>query len=180
MPRRTPGTRQDERWIARRVEWELIRRRWSYQRLADALEDVGCPINQSAIHHMIKGDPPRQIRANELAALAQVFEQPVTRLLMPLDLALSEEANELFEVLNRQRLSYLAAAQTTYETIFKITALLGDANTLDRHRLTRYIAEAETGMVNLLDLMLEAEAALRGEDFAEWPDSSEMYGAERD
>lgn len=141
--------------------------------------EVGCPIDQAGLWKIVKANPPRKVAAEELATLSEVLDIPVGDLLKPLEVALGDEAQRLLEQLNVKRSAYLAAAQDVQDTIVEITRLLAAAGRLDYNRYIGALAEAERAMINLLDLMLEAEAELRCEDFEQWPDSSELYGHKR-
>jgi hypothetical protein len=45
--------------LARRLEYERTSRGLSYEALARAMADAGCPIQGSALYRIEKGDPPR-------------------------------------------------------------------------------------------------------------------------
>ncbi|MEZ0490784.1 helix-turn-helix domain-containing protein [Kineococcus sp. TBRC 1896] len=67
----------------RLVAWmkaEREQRGWSYETLAQHMTAVGCPINQSAIYKIENGSPRRRIDAEEVAALAEVFDVSVGEL----------------------------------------------------------------------------------------------------
>lgn len=66
--------------MALRIAREREMRGWSYERLATAMADVGCPIQGSAIYKIEKGEPRRRIAVNELAALSRVWAIPMDRL----------------------------------------------------------------------------------------------------
>jgi transcriptional regulator with XRE-family HTH domain len=68
--------------LARRIEYERTRRGMSYEGLATRMSRAGCPIQPSAIYKIEKGDPPRRITVDELAALARVFEMSMDELLL--------------------------------------------------------------------------------------------------
>lgn len=98
---RTQAARVEERNLRRRIEWELADRHWSYQDLVDRLARVGLRTQKSAINKMLKGEPPKRMTANELFALAEVFEMEVTDLAQPLEPFLSAKANKRLNELNR-------------------------------------------------------------------------------
>lgn len=66
--------------LAVRIATERTSRGWSYERLAEAMTEVGCPIQGSAIFKIEKGEPRRRITVNELAALSQVWAIPMDRM----------------------------------------------------------------------------------------------------
>ncbi len=170
MPRTVPDRRRpEERFIARRIEFELKRRRWSYLELAKRMKDVGCRIDQSAVNKILKGHPPRRIAANELAAFAEVFGVPVGRLMKPLEVDLSQEMNALLEELHERRKTLLEASAAVADIVRKIALLLLGTDQFEP-RILNALAEQEKAMINMLDVLLEAEAALRGDEPADYPD----------
>jgi transcriptional regulator with XRE-family HTH domain len=56
-------------------------RKWSRERLAQQLAALGCPINQNSIWKLEQVPPTRTITADELVALAMVFETTPHQLL---------------------------------------------------------------------------------------------------
>ena len=84
-----------ERNLAERIERERQRRGLSYEALAKAMTEVGCPIQGSAIYKIEKADPPRRITVDELVAFATVFETSAVDLLTPVDLLDKQRAQEL-------------------------------------------------------------------------------------
>lgn len=82
MPRPNPPREINaEDSLAERVRVERERRRWTPERLARALGEVGCPIQTSAIYRIEKGSPRRRITVNELVAFSRVFGIPPADLL---------------------------------------------------------------------------------------------------
>ena len=81
MPRpnrdRTIGA---ETRLAERIAIERAARGWSYEQLAEAMSEVGCSIQPSAIYKIEKAEPRRRITVNELVALSDVWAIPVERL----------------------------------------------------------------------------------------------------
>jgi hypothetical protein len=67
----------------------------SYEGLAARLTNAGCPIQASAIYKIEKADPPRRITVDELVAFSQVFAIPIERLLLPPEVAESEQLMDL-------------------------------------------------------------------------------------
>ncbi|WP_418059956.1 helix-turn-helix domain-containing protein [Pimelobacter simplex] len=86
--------------LAKRIAYERGLRGLSYEALADAMTAVGCAINASSIYKIEKGDPPRRISVDELAALAAVFEEPMSELLVDMSLLNHRRAHELIEILS--------------------------------------------------------------------------------
>jgi transcriptional regulator with XRE-family HTH domain len=96
MPRPNPGrSLRTERDLARRISHERERLGMSYAGLAERMTRAGCPINQSALYKIEKGEPPRGISVSELVALSDVFGVPVQELLLPVDLVLTARTREL-------------------------------------------------------------------------------------
>lgn len=118
-------------------------------------------MNQSAIHKIVKQKPPRRITVTELAAFAEVFGVPVERLLKPLEVALSEEAEALLDELQQRRKAYLPAARALMETANKI-AQLNRARDRFQGRQLEAFARAENALIHLVDVSLEDEAELLG------------------
>ncbi|MFC5832782.1 helix-turn-helix domain-containing protein [Nonomuraea insulae] len=72
--------------VALRVAWEMRRRGWSQERMAQELTNVGCPTHQSAISKIInaKVDGSRRtISVDEAIAMARVFGVPLAELPLP-------------------------------------------------------------------------------------------------
>lgn len=69
--------------LAQRIAVERTARGWSYQDLADAMTEAGCPIQASAIYKVEKGSPRRRVTVNELAALSDAWAIPMDRLVQP-------------------------------------------------------------------------------------------------
>lgn len=96
MPRRNqPRSLFSEEGLAQRVGYERERRGWTYESLAARMTAVGCPINQSALYKIEKGEPRRRITVDELVALSRVLDTPVEHLLLPPELAATERLGEL-------------------------------------------------------------------------------------
>jgi hypothetical protein len=167
VPRTNAGSRRfDENVVARRIGWELADREWTYQELATRMATVSCPMDQSAIHKIIKKG--RRITVNELVAFSEVLDLSITELLVPLEDALSRRQNELLEELNSQAQAYTAAGEPMIETIRKIAALMMQTGYFNP-RLMEALAWEERARVNLIDVALEAQAALTGTDLGEFP-----------
>ena len=82
--------------LARRIAYEREQRGWSYEGIAERMTRVGCAIQASAIYKIEKGNPPRRISVDELVAVSRVLDVPVDRLLVPLEVVVSEAALMLF------------------------------------------------------------------------------------
>lgn len=105
MPRPNPGrSLKSEESLARRIEFERKRRKWTHDGLADRMKRVGCPIRGSAIYKIENGNrrapdgtPLRRgISVDELVALAKVFETSLDDLLLPPEVVETSQAVELF------------------------------------------------------------------------------------
>lgn len=86
-----------ERNLAQRVQIEREQRSWTYEGLAARMKARGCTIAPSALYKIEKGDPPRRITVDELVALSQVFEMPMTQLVADPKLLLPGRAADLME-----------------------------------------------------------------------------------
>ena len=167
MPRTNAGSRRvDENVLARRIGWELAQREWTYQELATRMAAATCPMDQSAIHKIIKKG--RRITVNELVAFSEVLDLSIAELLVPLEDALSRRQNELLTELHESRKSYVSAARSVEETIREI-ALLMNQTGFFTPRLLNALAAQENSMVNLIDIAFEASDALVGTDLGEFP-----------
>lgn len=81
MPRPNKGrTIPAESVLALRIAMERKARGWSYEQLADAMTEAGCPIQGSAIFKIEKGEPRRRIAVDELAALSLVWAIPMDKM----------------------------------------------------------------------------------------------------
>ena len=82
MPRSNPDRSINaERVLAQRIVAERDARGWTNDGLARRMTEAGCPIRDSAIYKIEKGEPPRRITVDELAGFATVFGLPVVSLL---------------------------------------------------------------------------------------------------
>jgi transcriptional regulator with XRE-family HTH domain len=96
MPKRTAGREIfSEKALARRLAHERELRGWSYEGLARRMTEAGCPIDQSALFKVEKGNPPRRITVDELVALTRVFGLSANELLVPPELAAASRAADL-------------------------------------------------------------------------------------
>lgn len=72
--------------LALRIAAEREQRCLSYEALAQAMTERGCPIQKSALQKIEKGKPRRGIKVDELIALADVFDVEVQDLLTDMEL----------------------------------------------------------------------------------------------
>ncbi|GAA1994537.1 hypothetical protein GCM10009817_41280 [Terrabacter lapilli] len=156
MPRTNRGSIFAERYVAWHVEAELARRGWSYRELADRMTAAGAPANQSSIHKMLRQEPPRRIRVNELAALAEIFDVPMQELAQSVDRSLSEEANRLLADLYAAATPYREAAAKLSRTI-RLLAVAVAASDEFTMKLMDAMARQEASMALLMDIAHEAE-----------------------
>jgi transcriptional regulator with XRE-family HTH domain len=167
VPRTNAGSRRfDENVVARRIGWELADREWTYQELATRMATVSCPMDQSAIHKIIKKG--RRITVNELVAFSEVLGVPINELLGPLETELGRRQDELLKALDKHRKAYVSATNPMVETINEIAKFMLKTGYFSP-RLLNALADQERSMVNLVDVALEAEDALRGADLGEFP-----------
>ncbi|MDP4511175.1 helix-turn-helix domain-containing protein [Nonomuraea turcica] len=78
--------RLSEENVALRLAWEMRRRGWSQDRMAQELTNAGCPTHQSAISKIVNSKPDgsrRAISVDEAIAMAQVFGIPLEELPLP-------------------------------------------------------------------------------------------------
>lgn len=120
-----------EQHVARRIAIERARRGWSYDGLAARMTAVGCPLNQSAIYKIERGDPPRRITVDELVAYSRVFHLSVQELLTDPDLAAERHVVDLLDGWRRLMGERMAAVQEYNEQGRRIQdavrALAGDS-----------------------------------------------------
>ena len=88
-----------EAHLAQRIAAERDARGWTNDGLAKRMTEAGCPMVGSAIFKIEKADPPRRIVVDELVAFAKVFEVPLEHLLLPPEVAASQELTRLVLVL---------------------------------------------------------------------------------
>jgi len=92
MPKRNaPGDVYAERYLAQRIARLREAKGMSYDGLASRMTQAGCPLNQSAIYKIERGDPPRRITVDELVAYSRVFGIPVEQLLIDPELDVDQE-----------------------------------------------------------------------------------------
>lgn len=76
--------------VALRIAWEMRRRHWSQERMAQEMTAAGCPTHQTAISKIVNPKPDgsrRSITFEETLALAKVFGVPLEELGQPLEAA---------------------------------------------------------------------------------------------
>ncbi|GAA4517880.1 helix-turn-helix domain-containing protein [Nonomuraea ferruginea] len=93
------GTRSlSEENVALRIAWEMRRRGWSQERMAQELTHAGCPTHQSAISKIVNPKPDgsrRAISVDEAIALARVFGIALEELPLPMDDAEGRDLHDL-------------------------------------------------------------------------------------
>jgi hypothetical protein len=97
VPKRSePSVLAGESNVADHVELERERRGWSTGELAKRVTEAGCPISQSAIWRIEKGNPRRKISVDELVAFGRVFGMSVDDLLLPVSSDVPSDLIELY------------------------------------------------------------------------------------
>lgn len=87
-PDLTAAMREDN--LAWRIKYEMERRGWSQERLAQEMAKVGHPIHQSAVSKIVNerdGVKRRAISVDEAIGFARVFQTPVEDLFAPMEVA---------------------------------------------------------------------------------------------
>jgi transcriptional regulator with XRE-family HTH domain len=135
MPRQVHQRMTDsEANLARRIAYERDERGLSYEALADAMTQAGCPMQGMAIHRIEKGSPRRRVTVDELVTFSAVLGIPISELLMPLQFIQQQRAKDLaLELYSaEERLGEEGARMyAAYVEYFKIAA--------DNPDLTEYI-----------------------------------------
>lgn len=150
MPRRNaPATLPFEANLARRIAWERELRGWSYDSLAQRMTDRGYPIHGSAIYKIEKGDPPRRVTVNELAAFALAFGMNAWELTVHPERVHDPELTQL---------------------IYRVEASLRDLNAAvgDVERVVTQEPERQAGL-----------AAILKHDYSDWPELRALLAAAR-
>jgi len=164
--------RLEDSYVARRLDHEQKKRGWSNAKLAQRMGRAGCAMDPSALSKIKAGK--RKINVEELASFAQVLAVSVQDLLKPLELALSTEINEVLEELDERRHALMEASNAAAAAVQKVCLLVTQAGHLTPKMLQAAVRQ-ETAMLHMIDVMLEAEAAIRGDDFDDYPDSTELF-----
>ncbi|MEV4245252.1 helix-turn-helix transcriptional regulator [Streptosporangium canum] len=84
--------------IALRIAWEMRRRGWSQERMANEMTQAGCPMHQSAISKIInvRADGGRRtISVDEAIAFSKVFHVSLGELLLPPEDAEGRQIHDL-------------------------------------------------------------------------------------
>jgi transcriptional regulator with XRE-family HTH domain len=91
-----------ERYLAFRINYEMKRRGWSQERLANEMAKAGHPLHQSAISKILnaKDGKRRTISVDEALGFAKVFGSPLESLLLPLGVAQSHEVRQIMTRIN--------------------------------------------------------------------------------
>jgi hypothetical protein len=71
-----------EAQLAQHIVVERDRLGWTNESLAKRMTDLGCPIRDSAIYKIEKGEPRRRITVDELVGFALAFDMSVIDLLL--------------------------------------------------------------------------------------------------
>lgn len=152
--------------VALRIAWEMRRRGWSQERMAQELTNAGCPTHQSAISKIINPRPDgsrRAITVDEAIALARVFDIPLEELPLPLDDAEGRDLHDLTHTVIREGRN--AAEQ--YAHFLLAWARL-------RHRLTQ--EEGRTAYEGFLT-QRRIDAATAEGAIASWRDADSWHQA---
>lgn len=91
--------------VALRIAWEMRRRGWSQERMAQELTNAGCPTHQSAISKIVNPKPDgsrRAISVDEAIALARVFGIALEELPLPLDNAEGRDLHDLSRTVTQE------------------------------------------------------------------------------
>jgi transcriptional regulator with XRE-family HTH domain len=97
--------RLSEENIALRLAWEMRRRGWSQDRMAQELTNAGCPTHQSAISKIVNSKPDgsrRAISVDEAIAMAQVFGLPFEELPLPPEAAEGRDLHNLSRAVTQE------------------------------------------------------------------------------
>lgn len=167
--------RLEDSYVARRLGHEQKKRGWSNATLAQRMGRAGCAMDPSALSKIKAGK--RKINVEELATFAQVLAVSVQDLLKPLELALSTEINEVLDELDERRRLLMQASSAAAATVQKVCLLIAEAGHLTT-TMMQAVVQQETAMLHMIDVMLEAEAAIRGDDFDDYPDSTELFNTD--
>ncbi len=167
--------RLEDSYVARRLDHEQKKRRWSNAELAQRMGRAGCAMDPSALSK-IKGGT-RKINVEELATFAEVLAVSVQDLLKPLELALATEINERLDELDESRHALMEASNAAAAAVQKVCLLLTEAGHLTP-KMMQAAVQQETAMLHMIDVMLEAEAAIRGDDSDDYPDSTELFDSD--
>lgn len=88
-------TLASEEALAKRVAYEREQRGWSYEALAKRMTAAACPINQSSIYKIEKGQPRRRVTVDELLGFSTVLGLDVAELLLPPEAILNRRLADL-------------------------------------------------------------------------------------
>jgi transcriptional regulator with XRE-family HTH domain len=138
--RASPGQDSDPRRlseenVALRLAWEMRRRGWSQERMAQELTNVGCPTNQSSISKIVNPKPDgtrRSISVDEAIAMAQVFEIALEELPLPPEAAEGRDLHNLSRAVTQEGRD----AKTQYAKFILTWALLRYRLTQQENRVT--------------------------------------------
>ncbi|MEV0632130.1 helix-turn-helix domain-containing protein [Nonomuraea wenchangensis] len=97
--------RLSEENVALRLAWEMRRRGWSQDRMAQELTNAGCPTHQSAISKIVNSKPDgsrRSISVDEAIAMAKVFGIPLEELPLPPSGAEGRDLHHLSRIVTQE------------------------------------------------------------------------------
>jgi len=98
VPRPNPlRTLQSESTLAERIGYERQVRSWSYEETARRVSEAGCAMQMTAVYKIEEARPRRRITVNELVGFSTIFGINVEELLLPVEIAQSNEARRLLE-----------------------------------------------------------------------------------
>ena len=125
MPKRNrPGDVFAERYLAQRIARERENRGWSYEGLASRMTQAGCPLNQSAIYKIERGDPPRRITVDELVAYSRVFGIPVDQLLLDPELEAEQRVIDKLNAVNALAAAHAEAEANLIDAVEEVRGLV--------------------------------------------------------
>lgn len=122
--------------LAERIAAERDARGWTNDGLAKRMTDAGCPMAASAIFKIEKAQPRRRIVVDELIAFAKVFGLSLEDLLLPPEVARSQELKQLlleYDEAQRALGPVLRASNNASNRVFDFVEAHPEmAETLDR------------------------------------------------
>lgn len=160
MPRpNPPRSLPYEAYVAENLRRERERRGMTFESLAMAMKQAGCPIQPSALHKIEKGDPPRRITVNELWALSLCLDIKVQDLCGPPPGPLPNEVWVL--------------VQQAEEILRRITMLEAEIEDHQHH----LVVTGEQMQVLLADEPEQRAVLSRHfkEDWADWPELRAVF-----
>jgi len=147
--------------LRQRIAYERDQRGWSRTELSNRLSIVGCDLKEQDLYNIESpppGRPPRVVKVDELAALAEVFEMQIPNLLTAPSTYLSGKAARIVEEMGERRIE-LVKAYKELDALFKQAFMLMP-NDPDLVRLVASCARLEGAVADVIDAVLSAEVAL--------------------